>query len=211
MYLKQRTEDLLKRKPKGKPNARRMINISAKQLETDLNLKKTHIFVPKQDGKYAQWLQDLYDLNTELEQCTHVTNLLTSNKIWEVLVAVELNHNVNSEQGGRKGAHDAFDEKGNTYEYKVSKNYSWQFQDISENVLAKYENDKEIILAVVDKTKMQVVAVFSAEPKNVVNRLKEKLAEKAENYAEKDKEVRRLQISLTKGDLVLIVANQIYP
>jgi len=177
LYLKQRTDDLLKRQPKGKPNARRMINISAKQLENDLNLQKTQILVPKTNGKYAVWLQKLYNLNAELEKCTNVTNLLTSNKIWEVLVVVELNHNVNSEQGGRAGSHDAFDELGNVYEYKVSKTYSWQFQDISENVLEKYKNSNEIILAVVDKTKVEVLTIFSAQPDKVVTRLKEKLAE----------------------------------
>ncbi|WP_027001115.1 hypothetical protein [Hugenholtzia roseola] len=211
LYLKQRTEDLLKRQPKGKPNARRMINISAKQLENDLNLQKTQILVPKTNGKYAVWLQKLYKLNAELEKCTNVTNLLTSNKIWEVLVAVELNHNVNSEQGGRAGSHDAFDEFGNVYEYKVSKTYSWQFQDISENVLEKYKDDKEIILAVVDKTKVEVLTIFSAEPDKVVQRLKEKLAEKSQNYAEKNKEIRRLQVSLTKGDLLVIEAHRIFP
>jgi hypothetical protein len=211
LYLKQRTDDLLKRQPKGKPNARRMINISAKQLENDLNLQKTKILVPKTNGKYDTWLKKLYNLNTELEKCTNVTNLLTSNKIWEVLVAVELNHNVNSEQGGRAGSHDAFDEQGNAYEYKVSKTYSWQFQDISETVLEKYKDDKEIILAVVDKTKVEVLTIFSAEPNKVVQRLKEKLAEKAQNYAEKDKEIRRLQVSLTKGDLFIIEAHRIFP
>jgi len=211
LYLKQRTDDLLKRQPKGKPNARRMINISAKQLENDLNLQKTQILVPKTNGKYAVWLQKLYNLNAELESCTNVTNILTSNKFWEALVAVELNHNINSEQGGNEGGHDAFDEWGNMYEYKVSKTYSWQFQDISENVLEKYKDDKAIILAVVNKTKIEVITVLSAEPDKIVKRLKEKLAEKVIKYKEKNKEIRRLQVSLTKRDLVIIQANQIFP
>lgn len=211
LYLKQRTEDLIKRKPKGKPNARRMINISSKQLEIDLNLQKSIIVVPNTNGKYADWLQKLYEINIKLEKCTNVTNLLTSNKIWEILVAVELNHNVNSEQGGRAGAHDAFDENGNVFEYKVSKNYSWQFQDISESVLEKYKEDKEIILAVVDKTKVEVLTIFSCHPNKVVDRLKVKLLEKSQKYADNNKEIRRLQIALTKGDLVIIEAHQIFP
>ena len=48
-----------------------------------------------------------------------VKNILTSNKIWEVITSVHLNHNVNSEQGGRKGSHDAYDKTGNQYEYKI--------------------------------------------------------------------------------------------
>ncbi len=208
-YLKNRTTDLLQRQPKGKPNARRMINISAKQLETDLQLTKITISTPKQQGKYVQWLDNLYNLSKDLEKCTNVINILTSNKIWEVLIAVELNHNVNSEQGGRAGGHDAYDANGDVYEYKVSKTFSWQFQDISENVLGKYKNDKAIILAVVDKTAITITAIYSAKPEKVVARLREKLNEKQENYANENKEVRRLQVSLTKGDLEIIAATQI--
>ena len=75
----------------------------------------------------------IYNIIQELEYITRTKNLLTSNKFWELLVALNLNHTVNSEQGGREGAHDATDKFGNTYEYKVSKNYSWNFQDISQN------------------------------------------------------------------------------
>lgn len=208
-YLKQRTDDLLKRKPKGKVNARRMINISAKQLENDLEIERTKILKANPNGKYAEWLNKIYDISQSLEKCSKVENILTSNKIWEVLVAVELGHNVNSEQGGRAGAHDAFDEKGNVFEYKVSKTYSWNFQDISENVLEKYKSDSAIILAVVDKTKIEVKSIYSAEPEKVVKRLKEKLEEKKQRYQQENKEIRRLQVSLSKGDLEKIKANQI--
>jgi hypothetical protein len=69
----------------------------------------------------------------------------------------------------------------------------------------------EVILAVVDKIKVEVLTIFSAKPDKVVDRLKEKLAGKAQNYAEKVKEIRRLQVSLTKGDLLIIEAHQIFP
>ena len=38
--------------------------------------------------------------------------------------------------------HDAEDDAGNLYEYKISKSYSWNFQDISDAVLKKYEDDE---------------------------------------------------------------------
>lgn len=208
-YLKNRTTDLLQRQPKGKPNARRMINISAKQLETDLQVTKINIASPKQQGKYVKWLDNLYNLSKDLEKCTNVINILTSNKIWEVLVAVELGHNVNSEQGGRAGGHDAYDVNGDVYEYKVSKTRAWKFQDISENVLEKYKDDKAIILAVVDKTFMTTTAIYSANPAKVVVRLREKLKEKEENYAKKGKKIKRKEISLGKKDLKKIDATQI--
>ncbi len=152
-------------------NTRKMINISRNNIE-DVMLSAQTIVKPVKIGKYSKWLNDIYSVEKALEECTSVTHILTSNKIWEVLVAVELNHNVNSEQGGRAGAHDAFDNKGNEYEYKVSKSFAWNFQDISDNVLRKYKSDKAVILAVVDKTKIKVKVIFTASPHKVVNRLK---------------------------------------
>jgi len=200
-YLKDRTEDLLKRRPKGKPNARRMINISAVQLEKDLKLKKSILGSRNKDGKYFDALNELNNLTLKFEALSGVHNILTSNKIWEVLVAMKLGHNVNSEQGGRAGAHDAFDAEGLEYEYKVSKNHSWNFQDISENVLQKYLHDEAIILAIVDKTKLLVTKIYKAKSEQVVARLREKLTEKQERFKKANKTIKRTQVSLSKGDL----------
>ena len=122
------------------------------------------------------------------------------------MVGIELNHTVNSEQGGREGAHDAFDDDGNLYEYKVSKSYSWNFQDISENVLKKYYSDHRIILAVVNKTALKIEAIFSAKPEDTVPLLEEKLSEKVKKFTATGKEIRRLQVSLSKSDLQKIKA-----
>jgi len=190
-------------------NKRKMINVSRNNLESLMN-EYIRKIKNKKNGKYSQWLDKIYSIETKLEECVNVKNLLTSNKIWEVLIAVELNHNVNSEQGGRLGAHDAFDEFGNFYEYKVSKTNSWNFQDISDNVLNKYIHDSAIILAVVDKINIKVVAIYSANPNKVVKRLKEKLAMKIEKFRNEEKALRRLQVTLTKGDLDLINAKKIF-
>lgn len=189
-------------------NTRKMINISRNNIEDIMDSVRMKVH-PVKIGKYSKWLNDIYSVEKTLEECTGVTHILTSNKIWEVLVAVELNHNVNSEQGGRAGAHDAFDKEGNEFEYKVSKTFSWNFQDISPNVLKKYLSDKAIILAVVDKTKIKVKAIFTASPQKVVKRLKEKLSEKKTKYKSKGEILRRLQVSLSKGDLIKINACQI--
>jgi len=189
-------------------NTRKMINISRNNIEDVMDSARVTV-EPVEIGKYSKWLNDIYSVEKALEECTSVTHILTSNKIWEVLVAVELNHNVNSEQGGRAGAHDAFDKEGNEFEYKVSKTFSWNFQDISPNVLKKYLSDKAVILAVVDKTEIKVKAIFTASPKKVVKRLKEKLSEKKAKYKEQNKTLRRLQVSLSKGDLKKVNARQI--
>jgi len=204
-YLRNRTEDLLKRKPKGRENARKMINFSALQLENDLNLKKTIVQTTNKNGKYSADLQEITNISTTLEKLTNISQILTSNKIWEFLVSLDLNHIVLSEQSG----HDAKDISGNYYEYKVSKNRSWNFQDISDNVLNKYTKEKTIILAVVDKQKMQVKEIYGANPNLVVKRLKEKLQEKTQRFKQHNRQLRRLQVSLSIGDLQRINATKL--
>lgn len=189
-------------------NSRKMINVSPKQIETRLNLNK--ILVPSNSGIYDKYLDDIYLATRKLEELTGVKNLLTSNKFWELIVSLELDHTVNPEQGGREGAHDAYDAEGNAYEYKVSKTSSWNFQDISENVLNKYYNDKAIILAIVDKQEIEVREIYSADPKYVVPLLRKKLQDKIDRYLAKGTSIRRLQVSLSKSDLDLIKAEKLF-
>ena len=103
----------------------------------------------------------------------------------------------------------AFDSKGREYEYKVSKNHSWNFQDISENVLNKYLIDEAIILAVVNKENLIVTNLYKAKPVKVVKRLREKLKEKELRFKEEGKIIKRLQVSLSKGDLTKIDAQEL--
>lgn len=208
-YLKQRTDTLLASKPKGHVNNRRMINISATQLERDLGAKRVSVGSFNHGGTYGELLHSIYKIANELEEITGVGNILTSNKLWEVLLSVELNHTVNSEQGGDAGGYDAIDQDGKTYEYKVSKQYSWQFQDISESVLQKYLLDEAAILAVVDKSTMEVTAAYTINTADLVARLRQKLIDKAGRYALQEKEVRRLQVSLGKAEILLAGARQI--
>ena len=69
-------------------------------------------------------------------------------------------------------------------------------------VLKKYYEDEAIILAVVDKKNLALTSIHSASPKTVVPRLKEKLEEKLQRKGS----LRRLQVSLSKGDLEKIKA-----
>lgn len=202
--------DYLDLNTKQLKNARRMINLSAKQLEERIGAIPQKYNVSLPNGTYGGELVQIFDLITELEGLVGVSNILTSNKFWEVLVSLPLNHTVNSEQGGRAGAHDAFDEAGGDYEYKVSKSKSWNFQDISDAVLDKYLNCEAIILAIVDKEQIQVKEIWTADPRDVTKRLREKLNEKATKFAKTGKEIRRLQVSLSSGDLVRVKAQKIY-
>ncbi len=208
-YLRQKVDDLLDRRPRGHVNNRRMINISPSQLERELGARKVYVKKINMDGPYAELIAEIHEVSHALEVLTGVRNILTSNKIWEVIVSVKLGHAINPEQGGRLGAHDAVDRARNTYEYKVSKSPNWQFQDISSNVLKKYKDDKAIVLAVVDKAKIEVKNIYVADPEKVIAILKKRLEEKEARYKREGKEVRRLQISLSRADLKKLGAKTI--
>ncbi|MCZ0933414.1 MAG: hypothetical protein OXJ52_09735 [Oligoflexia bacterium] len=184
-------------------NQRKMINVSPKQIEQIMGIKRITVD-SKRKGQYSKYIKDIIKVSRDIEKLTGTTGILTSNKLWEVLIAVELGHKVNSEQGGRSGAHDAFDKEGNCYEYKISKTHSWSFQDISKNVLQKYLSDKKIILAVVDKQNYSIKNIFSAEPRLVVKLLKKKLEDKIKRYKSRRKTIRRIQATITKTDLQMI-------
>ena len=186
-------------------NTRKMINVSPNQIEKDMNIKKN--FAPKNSsGVYTSYLNKIFSIIVKIERIVQTKNILTSNKIWEILLGIILNHNVISEQT----QFDAKDNQGNLYEYKISKSYSFNFQDISDNVLNKFLKVKSIMMAVVDKDKLIITDIYEAEPRKVMKRLKDKLEEKRKNYESKGKKLRRLQISLSKGDLSLIGAVKVF-
>jgi hypothetical protein len=197
-YLKKATRKI--------KNTRKMINVSPNQLER-IGLKK--IFCDKHtaklySGKFQNELKSIAKISHNLEKLTGIDKILTSNKLYELLVALELNHFVNSEQGGREGAHDAFDCNGKTFEYKVYKKHTWNFQDISDNVLDKYYKDDKIFLAVVDKTNLTVKGIYSVTPKDIVPMLKYKLNLKIEKAKSKNKEIRRKQVNITFKEIKLM-------
>ena len=184
-------------------NNRKMINVSSKALETIGIKRKTGnvISACKYEGLFQQQLLRISEISSKLEKLTGVSKILTSNKLYELLVALELNHKVNPENGGRIGAHDAEDNEGNTYEYKVYKTTNWNFQDISDSVLNKYLNDKEFILATVDKVELSVLKIYSVSPNDAVPILRNKIHSKIRKAKEKGTIVRRLQTTLSLNEI----------
>jgi len=183
-------------------NHRKMINVGCSQIENNIGFNKVFLKENFTSGLYTKHLLKILGIIKKIENITKIRQILTSNKFWEMLVSLETGHQIQSEQAG----HDAEDEDGNKYEYKVSKNYSWNFQDISDNVLNKYLDHKEIILAIVDKKEMQVKKIFKANPVLVVKMLVKKLKEKKKKFRLEGKILRRLQVSITAGDLLKIKA-----
>jgi len=202
-YLSEKTEKIV--------NARKMINVSCRQIETyfdkQCNYKK-YPSVNFEDGLYSNDLILIFNVIKHLENETKVVNLLTSNKIWELITSVHLNHNVNPEQGGRRGAHDAYDEENNQYEYKISKSKSWNFQDISEEVLRKYESVEEFILATKNVDTLSIDKIYCCN-KELINKIRLKMKKKEEKFQKEGRTLRRRQISLTKSDIAPYITREI--
>jgi len=197
----------LKEKTKAIKNHRKMINVSSNQIEENLHIQKSVNNFNCKSGKYYKWLDEICGIAKKIEEITGTKEVLTSNKFWEILVALILGHKVLSEQLG----HDAVDGQGRFYEYKVSKSNSWNFQDISNKVLNKYKNDYKIILAVVDKDEFKIKKIYESNSLLTIRKLKKKLATKKLKYKKLGKALRRLQISLSKGDLKELRTKLIYP
>ena len=189
-------------------NMRKMINVSPRQIECLMHFERT------EDGSdwhpYRDLLAKVFLVIKRLELESDVSNLLTSSKLWELVVAIELGHKVNSEQGGRAGAFDAEDLQGNLYEYKVSSTRAWNFQDISDQVLTKYREREHFVLAVVDKPGLKTTEIHLVEPDRLVPHLKRKLEARKAKLKNKGLSLRRNQVSLSAGELKLVGANKVF-
>lgn len=175
-------------------NTRAMINISAHQIETEMGTST----LASPPLLFSEQLVGIFETANEIEQITSIPDVLTSNKLWELLVALELGHIVNPEQN----KHDAVDKSGHTYEYKVCTRMNWSFQDISDQVLSSYLNDEAIILAVVNKADFVVTNIFRCSPESIVSILRKKTQDKLCS----GKEVRRLMATINKSDLLEMVS-----
>ena len=169
-------------------NKRKMINISPNQI-----LKNMNYYVIRPEGQnISEELKDVFYTARRIEDITGVRGILTSNKLWELLVAVKLGHKINPDQK----KHDACDGIG-TYEYKISKKRSWTFQDISENVLNSYLQDEKIVLVVVDKKRFIIKRIYLCSPREIVVILQDKLLQ----LKKRKKNIRRLVAAINAGDI----------
>jgi len=112
---------------------------------------------------------------------------------------MKLGHSINPEQY----KHDAVDQYGKTYEYKVYTRMSWSFQDISDRVLNGYLNDEAIILAIVDKQNFIVKKLYICNPDAIVKILYIKL----QNKQRAKKKMSRLKETITQKDLTWMLSN----
>ena len=85
---------------------------------------------------------------------------------------------------------------------------SWNFQDISEKVLKKYESVEEFILAIKNVDTLSVDSIYCCN-KELINKIRLKMKSKEGKYKEKGKTLRRKQISLTRGDIAPYITREI--
>ena len=170
-------------------NTRRMVNVSPSQI---INNMSYEICEPAQTVCSNQ-LREIFVTAKLIEEMIGVDGILTSNKLWELLVACELGHKINPDQK----KHDAYDRFGKTYEYKVSSRMSWTFQDITTNVLNSYLQDEKIVLSVVDKKSFRVVKVCYCDPEAMVCILENKLQDKRARV----ETINRLSSTIGVGDI----------
>jgi hypothetical protein len=203
--------DYLEEKTKKITNSRKMINVSHNQLEKYFSYPHNQRKTPQVNfdkGFYSEDLNLIFNEIERLEKMTNVVNLLTSNKIWELITSVYLNHNVNPEQGGRLGAHDAYDEDGNQYEYKIAKTESWSFQDISEAVLKKYESVAGFILVTKNVETMSIKTIYHCN-NDLLIKIREKMEMKIKKYKAEGRTLRRKQINITRRDISEFIKEEI--
>lgn len=179
-------------------NHRKMMNVSRRKIVDNMSYKlldKSDIELLNSTVKlrYYTELKEVFTTARKIEEEIKVNGILTSNKLWELLVASKMEHEINSEQK----KHDAYETDDRTYEYKVSKKPTWTFQDISNDVLKSYLKDEKIILAVVDKKAFVIKRIVACQPMAIVKILKKKLREKKR----KSQEIKRLTASIGKEDI----------
>jgi hypothetical protein len=186
--------EYLKESTKKIKNTRKMINVSPSQLE-HLGIQKIEVTTSK-GGHYKDYIEKIQTTVKKLEETCHVKNILTSNKLWELLVALKLGHILISEQK----QYDAMDRDNKYCEYKVSQGRSWNFEDITEGVLDRLRKER-IFLAVVDKENLELIAIYEVSPQKTVELLQKKLAQREKKYKSMGKIIRRKQESITASDL----------
>lgn len=170
-------------------NKRKMINISEHQIIENMTYE---IICPDVNWSCKE-LENVFITANKIEKLINVKGILTSNKLWELLVACQLGHYINSDQK----KHDTYDNNEHTYEYKVSVTKRWTFQDISSNVLNSYLTDEKIVLAWVNKRDFIVEDIYLCDPAAIVAILEWKLEQRRKRFPE----IRRLSASIGVNDI----------
>lgn len=196
---------------KKSDNQRKMVNISALQLERNCNADKIYPTNDCSNGHYSAYIKRIFECINYLEKMTNTTNLLTSNKLWELFLANKLGHRINSKQGGTGGKHDAEDFNNRKFEYKISQTTSWVFEDISDAVIDNMRLLDGIYVATVDKRYFTARRIFLLDTKKTMDFLAKKRDAMINKKKKENKPIKRLNVTLSFPEAMrenLIIRNK---
>lgn len=178
-------------------NQRKMINISAAQLEKECGAERIYPTKDCNNGHYSVYIKRIFECINYLEKITNTKNLLTSNKLWELFLAYKLGHKINSKQGGLGGKHDAEDSNNRKFEYKISQKTSWTFEDISDTVIENMRLLDGIYIAKIDKREFDIRKILLLDTSKTMDFIKNKKDKMIADRRRKGKSVNRLNVSIS--------------
>ncbi len=178
-------------------NQRKMINISASQLEKECGAERIYPTKDCNNGHYSVYIKRIFECINYLEKITNTKNLLTSNKLWELFLAYKLGHKINSKQGGLGGKHDAEDSNNRKFEYKISQKTSWTFEDISDTVIENMRLLDGIYIAKIDKREFDIRKILLLDTSKTMDFIKNKKDKMIADRRRKGKSVNRLNVSIS--------------
>ena len=181
-------------------NQRKMVNISASQLESNCKVKRIYPSKDCSNGHYSIYIKKIFECINDSEKITKTTNLLTSNKLWELFLANKLGHKINSKQGGIGGKHDAEDYVGRKFEYKISQRPTWTFEDVSDAVIANMRLLDGIYVSLINKRQFATKGVFFLDTNKTMGLITRKRDAMIRKKKKENEPVKRLNVSISYAE-----------
>lgn len=182
---------------KSSGNQRQMVNISALQLERNLGAVRIYPTIDCRNRRYSGYIKSIFEQINLLERITKTTNLLTSNKLWELFLANKLGHKIISKQGGIGGTHDAEDCDNRKFEYKISQSSTWTFEDLSDSVITNMQLLDGIYVATINKIQFEIVSIYLLDTKKTTDYIARKRNAMINKKMKDNKPIKRLNVSVS--------------
>ncbi len=103
--------------------------------------------------KFNKLIAEFREIQADFLEIFGVNDIFSNSKIYEIIIANELDHNLIT---GHSGSKDAKNAQGGEYEYKhfkeTSSNHSWTFNDYTENTITNLGLAEGVVFAHIDDT-----------------------------------------------------------
>lgn len=105
-------------------------------------------FKPIEKSRFSTLIEKYRKIQSDFLYAFGVDDIFSNSKIYEIVIANELGHNLIP---GHSGSKDAKDDSGRIYEYKhykeTSSNHTWTFNDFSDTTIEKLNSCDYVIFA----------------------------------------------------------------